>query len=175
MRNHGDDTIRVLGKTQHEMEAKFTRLNAFLARAESAGADEVEAFFVQAAADLNEALARPPAQASAFVIAIQTASRAAPAAFASPARVECLLSLAQYQYLIGQPLLGVEPAADASEYARRVENQPLLRKAAEAPATPVQRALSQHNGRVPRFSAEKSTTRHSRCPDTAPAARSMPC
>lgn len=114
---------------QSHMDANFARLNEFLVRAETASAAEAEAFFSQATADLNEALARPPAKASAFVMGVQTVLKAVPSVHASPARVECLLCLAQYHYLIGQPLSGVEPASDASDYARRVVDRSLLRKA----------------------------------------------
>jgi len=111
------------------MDADFARLNEFLSKASSATSEDAEAFCVQAAKELNEALIRPPAKAGAFVLAVQAALKAVPTTFASPARVECLLCLAQYHYLIGQPLLGVEPAADASEFAKRVGDPALLRKA----------------------------------------------
>jgi putative two-component system response regulator len=40
-----------------------------------------------------------------------------------------LLLLAQYHYLIGQPLMGVEPAAQAVEFARKGADRAVLRKA----------------------------------------------
>src|SRR5882757_3681637 len=118
-----------LPRSSGNMEANLARLNEFSARANTATDDEIEQFFRQIAADLVEALARPPIKATALFAAAQAAVRLVPAGFASASRVDCLLSLAQFQYLIGQPLLGVEPATDASEVARRVSEPALLRKA----------------------------------------------
>jgi len=129
MRNGGDDTIRVLAKNPGEMDAIFVRLNEFSSRASTASAEEAEQFFRRTAADLGEALAKPPARSVAFFSAVHAALQAVPESLASAPRVDCLLSLAQYHYLIGQPLLGVAPATDASEFARKVGDQPLLRKA----------------------------------------------
>lgn len=111
------------------MEANFARLNEFSARANEASAEDAEHFFRQLSADLNEALLRPPAKASAFFFAAQAALSSVPAEFASQARVDCLLCLAQFHYLIGQPLHGVEPATEGSQAARRVGAPSLLRKA----------------------------------------------
>jgi putative two-component system response regulator len=111
------------------MEANITRLTEFSGRARTASAEEAEQFFREAAVALNAALASPPAKAGAFFAAIQSTLQLVPPGMVSAARVECLLSLAQYQYLIGQPLLGVEPATDASEIARDVADRALLRKA----------------------------------------------
>lgn len=111
------------------MEANVARLNEFVARAGVASNEDAEQFFSQTAADLGEALARPPAKAGVLFAAAQAALQHVPARFVSASRVECLLSLAQFQYFIGQPLLGVEPATDASEFARKVAEPALLRKA----------------------------------------------
>src|SRR5882672_10905423 len=108
MRNSGDDSIQVLARTLGDMEANFARLTEFSARAHDVSAAEAEQFFQQISADLNEALLRPPARAGVFFLAVQSAVKSVPLEFASQARVNCLLSLAQFHYLIGQPLLGVE-------------------------------------------------------------------
>ncbi|HUL67140.1 MAG TPA: HD domain-containing phosphohydrolase [Burkholderiaceae bacterium] len=47
----------------------------------------------------------------------------------SRSRVHCLLCLAQFHYLIGQPLNGVEPATAGTSYARKIEDPAMLRKA----------------------------------------------
>src|SRR5262245_58508912 len=111
------------------MEANFARLNEFSARAAEATAEDAERFFEQIAVDLNEALLRPPAKAGAFFLAVQTTLKSVPLEFASRSRVDCLLCLAQFHYLIGQALHGVEPATDGSLCARKVGDRALLRKA----------------------------------------------
>src|SRR5882672_8446108 len=111
------------------MEANFAWLSEFSARADKASAEEAEQFFRQISADLNAALLRPEARAGALFIAVQSAVKSVPPEFASQPRVDCLLCLAQFHYLIGQPLHGVEPAADGSQCARRVQDPSLLRKA----------------------------------------------
>ena len=129
MRKAGDDTIQVLDNLQGDMEANFAHLSAFSARADKASADEAEQFFRRIAAELSEALQRPSAKVGAFFIAVQSALRAVPSEYASPSRVHCLLCLAQFHYLIGQPLNGVEPATDGTLCARKIEDRAMLRKA----------------------------------------------
>jgi putative two-component system response regulator len=129
MRKAGDDTIRVLDNHQSDMEANFAHLSAFSARADKASADEAEQFFRRIAAELSEALQRPSSKAGAFFVAVQSALRAVPSQYASPSRVHCLLCLAQFHYLIGQPLNGVEPATDGTLCARKIEDRAMLRKA----------------------------------------------
>jgi putative two-component system response regulator len=129
MRKPGDDTIPLLARHQGDMEANFARLNEFSARADKASAEEAEHFFRQISADLSEALQRPSPKVGAFFIAVQSALRGVPTELASESRVECLLCLAQFHYLIGQPLNGIEPATDGALYARTVGSPALLRKA----------------------------------------------
>src|SRR5262252_8065698 len=129
MRKAGDDTIQVLDNLQGDMEANFAHLSAFSARADKASADEAEQFFRRIAAELSEALQRPSSKAGAFFVAVQSALRAVPSQYASPSRVHCLLCLAQFHYLIGQPLNGVEPATDGTLCARKIEDRAMLRKA----------------------------------------------
>src|SRR5262245_22147546 len=111
------------------MEANIARLNEFSARAGRATAEDTELFFRQVSADLSDALQRPSPKVGALFIAVQSALRVVPAEFGSRSRVDCLLSLAQFHYLIGQPLNGVEPATDGALYARKAGDPALLRKA----------------------------------------------
>src|SRR5262245_6104936 len=121
MRKAGDDTIRVLGNHQRDMEANLARLSEFSASAETASAAEAEQFFRQIAGEPSEALQRFSPKAGTFFVAVQSALRAVPSEYASPSRVHCLLCLAQFHYLIGQPLNGVEPATDGTSCARKIE------------------------------------------------------
>jgi putative two-component system response regulator len=111
------------------MDAGLARLTQFAAIASTASPDEVDAFLEQIASDLQSALASPPSKGASFIAAAQMALKSIPSVHSSAARVECLLCAAQYHYLIGQPLSGVEPAAEASECSRRVGDPSLLRKA----------------------------------------------
>jgi putative two-component system response regulator len=111
------------------MDANVARLAEFTARAAAVNAEDAELFFRDVAGVLGDALARPPATAGPFFSSIQSALELVPPSFVSASRVECLLSLAQYHYFIGQPLLGVEPSTDASEFARKVGDRGLFRKA----------------------------------------------
>ncbi len=111
------------------MEANLARLKEFSARASKATTEDVEQFFRDAASMLSEVVKLSPAKATAFFGSLQSALQLLPSELASASRVECLLSLAQHQYLVGQPLLGVEPSRDATEISRKVGDRALLRKA----------------------------------------------
>lgn len=111
------------------MDPNLAKLSEFAARAAFASADEAEGFFRESVGLLRAALASPPSKATGFLAAIQSALQLAPSSLASRARVDCLLTLAQYQYLVGKPLDGVEPSIDATEMARRLGDRSLLRLA----------------------------------------------
>jgi response regulator RpfG family c-di-GMP phosphodiesterase len=78
---------------------------------------------------LRAQLAAPQAESLAEVAAAHVALRSLPAGVISALRVECLLDVAQFFYISGQTLLGVEPAANAVHFARQHGDRGLLRKA----------------------------------------------
>ncbi|MDL1862148.1 HD domain-containing protein [Betaproteobacteria bacterium PRO7] len=98
---------------------------------ESAGiaADVAEAALAEIAARLRVQLAAPKAESLTEVAAAHVALRALPASVVSALRVDCLLDVAQFFYISGQTLLGLEPAANAVHFARQYGDRGLLRKA----------------------------------------------
>jgi putative two-component system response regulator len=111
------------------MDSAQARLQAFAARAAIASREEAEAFFEQMQGALLAVLARPAANGSALFMDALAALERVPAEFVTPARVECLLAIAQHLYLTGQPLAAVVPAKEASDFARQTGEAALLRKA----------------------------------------------
>lgn len=89
----------------------------------------VDSLLVEIAQRLRAQLAAPRAESLAEVAAAHVALRALPAAVVSAQRVECLLDVAQFFYISGQTLLGVEPATNAVHFARQQGDRGLLRKA----------------------------------------------
>jgi hypothetical protein len=78
---------------------------------------------------LKEQLAAPNAESLTEVAAAHIALRALPPSAVSALRVECLLDVAQFFYLSGRTILGIEPAANAVQFARQVGDTALIRKA----------------------------------------------
>jgi putative two-component system response regulator len=78
---------------------------------------------------LKEQLAAPNAESLTEVAAAHIALRALPPSAVSALRVECLLDVAQFFYLSGRTILGIEPAANAVQFARQVGDAALIRKA----------------------------------------------
>lgn len=111
------------------MESGQARLQQFAERAPTASREEAEAFFAQTQRELQAALARPGGNGTSFFLAALAALQRAPLEFVTPARVECLLAVAQHLYLTGQPLSAVVPAKEASDFARQTGDAALLRKA----------------------------------------------
>jgi HD-GYP domain-containing protein (c-di-GMP phosphodiesterase class II) len=81
------------------------------------------------ASRLKVQLAAPSAESLTEVAAAHIALRALPPNALSATRVECLLDVAQFFYLSGRTLLGIEPAANAVQFARQLGDASLLRKA----------------------------------------------
>ncbi|HXF47646.1 MAG TPA: HD domain-containing phosphohydrolase [Burkholderiaceae bacterium] len=111
------------------MESAQARLQQFAARAATASREEAELFFEQLQSALLAALARPAGNGSALFTDALAALERVPRQFVTPARVECLLAIAQHLYLTGQPLAAVVPAKEASDFARQTSDAALLRKA----------------------------------------------
>jgi putative two-component system response regulator len=111
------------------MESAQTNLQHFAARAATASREDAEAFFDSTLRELHAALARPTANGSALFTEALAAIERVPAQYVTPARVECLLAIAQHLYLTGQPLAAVVPAKEASDFARQTGDAALLRKA----------------------------------------------
>jgi putative two-component system response regulator len=98
----------------------------------SAGAPPVAAAEAELAAiarRLKTQLAAPCDESLTEVAAAHIALRALAPNVVSATRVECLLDVAQFFYLSGRTLLGIEPAANAVHFARQLADASLLRKA----------------------------------------------
>jgi HD-GYP domain-containing protein (c-di-GMP phosphodiesterase class II) len=77
---------------------------------------------------LKAQLAAPNDESLVVVAEAHMALRKLPADLVDPVRVECLLDVAQYFYVSGRTVLGLEPAANAVQLARQVADPELLRK-----------------------------------------------
>lgn len=78
---------------------------------------------------LKSHLSRPRAESAVEVAGLHTALRSLPAHHVSALRVQSLLDVAQFFYLAGQTVLGLEPVANAVSMAARL-NDPLLQRRA---------------------------------------------
>ena len=97
-----------------------------------AGAPPVTAAEAELAAiarRLKAQLAAPSDESLTEVAAAHIALRALAPNVVSATRVECLLDVAQFFCLSGRTLLGIEPAANAVQFARQLGEVSLLRKA----------------------------------------------
>ncbi len=95
----------------------------------AASTGEVHAELAAIAHRLKAQLAAPTAESLVEVAAAHIALRALPAHVVSATRIECLLDVAQFFYLSGRTILGIEPAANAVQFARQLNDASLLRKA----------------------------------------------
>lgn len=78
---------------------------------------------------LAKQLASPDAESLVAVAAAHNALRRIPPDELSAKRVLCLLDVAQFFYISGQTVLGLEPASNAAASARRIGDPELLRRA----------------------------------------------
>ena len=81
------------------------------------------------AAVLMRQLATPDAESLVKVAAAHNELRRLPTSHVSPRRVLSLLDVAQFFYISGQTVLGLEPAANAVGFARALADPGLLRRA----------------------------------------------
>ncbi len=88
-----------------------------------------EAGLAAIARRLKAQLAAPGDESLTEVAAAHIALRALAPNVVSATRIECLLDVAQFFYLSGRTLLGIEPAANAVQFARQLGDASLLRKA----------------------------------------------
>ncbi len=109
--------------------AALENLVSLVGSASESLSEETRAAMGKVAAELVSALATPgPQGASAFADAAQTLS-SLPRSFDCADRVQAALTIAQYQYVAGRTLAGLNPAAHALDVARRLQLTPLIRKA----------------------------------------------
>lgn len=81
------------------------------------------------AVSLKQQLSMPGDESLVAVASAHMELKRLPADYASEARVECLLDVAQFFYVSGRTILGVEPAAGAVQLARQLAEPELLRRA----------------------------------------------
>jgi putative two-component system response regulator len=79
--------------------------------------------------ELRRQLSAPTAESLVKVAAAHNELRRLPTSSVSQARVACLLDVAQFFYISGQTVLGLEPAANATAAARTLGEHGLLRRA----------------------------------------------
>jgi len=77
---------------------------------------------------LQRQLASPDAESLVKIAAAHNEIRRLPASQVSPRRVSCLLDVAQFFYISGQTVLGLEPAANAVGGARTLGELSLMRR-----------------------------------------------
>ena len=81
------------------------------------------------ASTLKRQLSAPNDESLVVVAATHMELKKLPADAVSPVRVECLLDVAQFFYVSGRTILGIEPATLAVQFARQLAEPELLRKA----------------------------------------------
>jgi tetratricopeptide (TPR) repeat protein len=96
------------------------------------------------ALELKRHLAKPGPESLVAVAAAHTELRAMSDTAATVERVACLLDVAQYFYISGQTILGLEPASSAVGVARILGAAPTLRR-----ALTFQGALLADTGNIP--------------------------
>lgn len=99
------------------------------ATSRAAREEGAEQELVEIARSLKAQLATPNAESLVVVAAAHTALRNLPPSLINPTRVDCLLDVAQFFYVSGRTLLGLEPAANGVQMARALGDPALLRKA----------------------------------------------
>lgn len=99
------------------------------APADSRSAVDSEGRLAEIADILQKQLAAPDAESLVKVAAAHNELRRLPANQVSPRRVLCLLNVAQFFYISGQTVLGLEPAANAVGAARALGDLGLMRRA----------------------------------------------
>lgn len=83
----------------------------------------------QMAKQLQAELAAPSDESLVTVAQVHMQLRRLPAGSADALRVQCLLDVAQFFYISGRTVLGLEPAQAAVQTARQLTNTALLRRA----------------------------------------------
>lgn len=78
---------------------------------------------------LKRQLRHPDAESLVTVAAVHTELRSMPQPTVGPQWVDCLLDVAQFFYISGQTILGLEPASNAVRVSRGLSDAPLLRRA----------------------------------------------
>jgi putative two-component system response regulator len=96
---------------------------------EDAGVDLFERKLADVASILQRQLAAPDAESLVKVAAAHNELRRLPPSLQSGRRVQCLLDVAQFFYISGQTVLGLEPAANAVSAARTLGDLSLTRRA----------------------------------------------
>lgn len=91
--------------------------------------DQAQQDLLAIAERLKAQLATPSSESLVVVAAAHTALRNLPTSLVNPTRVDCLLDVAQFFYVSGRTLLGLEPAANGVQMARVIGDPGLLRKA----------------------------------------------
>lgn len=111
------------------MSTFATRELELLSRPETTPADpEVRLALIRLAAELKERTkAASPSHADHFKKITQALDSLRGTAN-SELRITCLLDIAQYFYVIGQPFAALQPATSAAELAKSAGHKPLLRK-----------------------------------------------
>ena len=94
---------------------------------EAAGVAVAE--MTQISARLKAELAQPTDESLVAVAQAHMQLRRLPGGLPDPLRVECLLDVAQFFYVSGRTVLGLEPAQAAIQYARQLPDPAVLRRA----------------------------------------------
>jgi putative two-component system response regulator len=92
-------------------------------------ASEFRAVLSRVALDVNSRLQNGSPNAAEFMAAVAGALSRITDLSNESLRINCLLDVAHYFYLLGQTFNAIEPAISAAALARRTENLPLERKA----------------------------------------------
>ncbi len=90
---------------------------------------DVKVALSKVAMEVNSRLQSAAASSAEYMTSAIPLLRQVPGLEHPELRINCLLDVSHFFYLIGQTFNAIEPAADATELATQVDNKPLLRKA----------------------------------------------
>ena len=111
------------------MHALLDRMVALFQRSEGEPSPERATVISALAREVSEQLAKPDAATKTLFYECRCAIESLGAENADPTLVRVLLDIAQYHYVIGQSLVGIEAGRVAVEHARALGNRQILRKA----------------------------------------------
>lgn len=111
------------------MSDHASQASAFLTPPEDLLGAEGDAMLEELAREVSGQLSAPTAQSPAFFAAALGALKRIKSDVSAEKQIECLLDITRFFYVSGQPLHGLEPAAEAVARAQRLGNKRLMRLA----------------------------------------------
>src|SRR5689334_5829535 len=106
-----------------------TGLEELTNRLPALGDDDLKPALARLAMEVNAKVQAGSAASSEFMAGVVAALKKIDGTAHSGLRINCLIDIAHFFYIVGQTFAAIKPATDAVNIARSAENKPLLRKA----------------------------------------------